>query len=231
MKLQTPPKTKKLVIFGAGEFAEVVYESFTHDSHYEVAGFAVEEAYYSKTELFGLPVVTIEEVTKHFSPDEHDVYVAVVFNKLNRLRTRLMQMAEQKGYALASYISSHAFVWPNVVMGKHCFIFEFCVVQPFAKIGDNVILWSGTHIGHHSTIGHHVFIARAIVAGCCNVGSHCFIGANATIGNDVTIGEDCFINMSAAVTKNLEGNKMYRGQPALAYRENSRQFFDIPEEK
>ena len=42
---------KKLVIVGAGEFAEIAYEYFTYDSDYEVVGFAVEKAYIKEKEL------------------------------------------------------------------------------------------------------------------------------------------------------------------------------------
>ena len=224
MQLHSPSKTKKLVIFGAGQFAEIAYELFTHDSPYEVVGFAVEGAYRKQTQLFGLPVVAIEQVIEHFSPDTHEVYVAVVFNQLNRLRARLMTQAQQQGYRLASYISSHAFVWPNVTFGKHCFVFEQNVLQPFVTIGDNAILWSGNHIGHHTRIGDHVFVSsHVVISGQCHIGNHCFIGVNTAVANEVVIGDDCYINMSSCVTRNLEANKMYRGNPAAAYHDNARQ--------
>ncbi len=41
-------KTKKLVLIGAGEFAEIAYEYFTYDSSYEVVGFSVEKEYLKK---------------------------------------------------------------------------------------------------------------------------------------------------------------------------------------
>ena len=55
-----------------------------------------------------------------------------------------------KGYAAATYVSSRAFVWHNVVLGDNVFIFESNVVQHHASIGNDVILWSGNHIGHRA---------------------------------------------------------------------------------
>ena len=229
-QFQNRQKTKKIILFGDSLFAEVAYEYFTHDSQYEVVCFAVERAYLKKDILFGLPVVAIEQVTEYFSPQEHDVYVAVINTGLNRLRARLMHLAEQQGYGLASYVSSHAFVWDNVKLGKHCFIFENNVVQPFVTIGDNVVLWSGNHIGHHTHIRDHVFISsHVVISGSCDIGNYCFIGVNSTLANDIVIGDDCFVNMSTSVTQNLDGNKMYRGQPAVAYRDGARAFFTIPD--
>ena len=77
----------------------------------------------------------------------------------------------------ASYVSPRAFVWRNVKLGEHCFIFENNVLQPFVNIGDNVVLWSGNHIGHHSKIGDHCFVSsHVVVSGFCDIGANCFLG-------------------------------------------------------
>ena len=55
---------------------------------------------------------------------EHAVSSALTYTQLNRLRARLAATAKGMGYALASYVSSRAFVWRNVELGEHCFIFE-----------------------------------------------------------------------------------------------------------
>ena len=36
----------KLVIFGAGEFAHIAHEYFSHDSDYEVVAFVVDDAFH-----------------------------------------------------------------------------------------------------------------------------------------------------------------------------------------
>ena len=89
-------KTKKLVIIGDSAFAEVAYEYFTHDSEYEVVGFAIESAYLKKNELFGLPIVPFEQIEEHFNPGEVAFYAALVYTQLNRLRTRLYQATKAK---------------------------------------------------------------------------------------------------------------------------------------
>jgi sugar O-acyltransferase (sialic acid O-acetyltransferase NeuD family) len=226
--METIAKKKRLVLFGDSLFAEVAYECFTHDSPYEVVGFAVEEAYITKTSLLGLPVVAIEKLAEVFPAVDHDVYVAIVNTQQNRLRKRLMEGALSKGYGLASYISSKADIWHNVTLGSHCFILEQNVVQPFVQIGDNVVLWSGNHVGHHSRIASHAFISsHVVISGGCSIGEYCFIGVNSALADRITIGDDCFINMATIVTRNLEANKMYRGQPAKPYRDDTRSFFNI----
>lgn len=202
----------RLVIVGDSAIAEIAYEYFTHDSLYEVIGFSVGSAYLRKRELFGLPVVPFENVEETFDPPEHDVFVAVGYAEMNRVRARLAAEAKGKGYGLASYISSHAFVWHNVELGEHAFVFEDNVVQPFVRIGNNVTLWSGNHIGHHSVIGDNCFISsHVVVSGFCAIGDNCFLGVNSTVANNVTIGRDCLIGAGANVPRDVEAGGIYAG--------------------
>jgi sugar O-acyltransferase (sialic acid O-acetyltransferase NeuD family) len=194
----------KLIIVGDSAFAEIAYEYFTHDSKYEVVAFSVEKEYLRRSELFGLPVVPFETIAESYPPDEHYFFVATVYTQLNQLRTRLYHLAKQKGYAPASYVSPHAFVWRNCEIGEHCFIFENNVIQPFAKIGDNVILWSGNHIGHHSTIQSHCFVSsHVVVSGFVEIGESCFVGVNATVANNLSIGARCLIGAGALILANV----------------------------
>src|SRR5918911_2600199 len=191
-------KTRKLVIVGDSAFAEIAYEYFTHDSPYEVVAFSVEAEYLKRQSLFGLPVVPFETLAEKYSPREHFVYAATVYTQLNRLRARLAAAAKQQGFQLASYISSRAFVWRNVEIGEHCFIFEDNTVQPFVRLGSNIVLWSGNHIGHHSVIKDHCFISsHVVVSGFVEIGESCFMGVNSTVANNVKIGNRCLVGAGA----------------------------------
>lgn len=208
-------KEHDLIIVGDSAFAEIAYEYFTHDSNYRVVAFAVEREYITKDSLFGLPVVPFEELGERFDPKAHSFYAALVYTQMNRLRTRLYQEAKAKGFKPASYISSRAFVWPNVELGEHCFIFEDNTVQPFTKIGANVVLWSGNHIGHHSVIKDNCFISsHVVVSGFCTVGANCFIGVNATFGNNLEVGDDCLIGAGALIARDVAPDTLIKGNLA-----------------
>lgn len=205
-------KTRKLVIIGDSAFAEIAYEYFTHDSEYEVVAFSVEREFLRRTELFGLPVVAFETLEDLYAPDSHHFFAANVYTQLNALRTRLYLEAKKKGYAPASYISPHAFVWRNCEIGEHCFIFENNVVQPFARIGDNVILWSGNHIGHHSVVKSNCFISsHVVVSGFVEIGESCFVGVNTTMANNINIGKNCLIGAAALVLADVPDDQTVVG--------------------
>ena len=219
---------KPLLIVGDGEFAEIACEYFTHDSEYEVAGFAVERGYMKKDTLLGHPVVAFEEVERTFAPDRHSAFVAVPYTQLNRVRARLCSAAKEKGYALASYVSSRAFVWHNVEMGENCFVFEANVVQYSVRIGNNVVLWSGNHIGHRSVIEDNCFFAsHVVVSGYCRVGENAFLGVNSTLRDQITVGRDAVIGAGAVVVKDVPERQVVRGNPAVSSGADSWELFGI----
>jgi sugar O-acyltransferase (sialic acid O-acetyltransferase NeuD family) len=221
----------KVVLVGDSLFAEIACEYFTHDSAYEVVGFAVEREYRKRDELFGLPVVDFESLPDRFPPGEHSVYVAMVYTQLNRLRSRLAGAAKELGYSLASYVSSRAFVWRNVEFGEHCFVFENNVLQPFVKVGNNVVLWSGNHIGHHTRIGDNCFIAsHVVVSGSVDVGENSFLGVNATLVNDITIGRDAWIGPDVTLTRDAPPGGVYRPARSELRDISSYQLFGIAEQ-
>lgn len=223
-------KTRKLIIVGDSAFAEIAREYFDADTLYEVVAFSVESAYLKRDRLHGLPVVPFESLEQTYSPDTHDVFVAIVYTQLNRLRTRLAHAAKGKGYRLASYISPRAFVWRNVELGEHCFIFEDNTVQPFVRIGRNVVLWSGNHIGHHSVVRDNCFISsHVVISGFCDIGENSFLGVNSTVANNVQIGRDNWIGPGVTISRSTEAGALFPAPAAEASRVTAPRFFKIKE--
>lgn len=221
---------RKLVIVGDSAIAEIAYEYFTHDSPYDVAAFTVDAAFLTRSELFGLPVVDFATLEQRFPPSGYDLFVALGYNQLNRLRTRFYRAGKERGYRFASYVSSRAFVWRNVEIGENCFVLEGNVLQPFVRVGDNVTLWSGNHIGHHSTIGSHCFIAsHVVVSGFCEIEESCFMGVNATIANNVRIARDCLVGAGATILRDTEPDRIYGAKATVPAERSARTYFRVPE--
>lgn len=206
---------KPVVIFGAGDIAEIAHFYLANDSVYEVAAFTVDGEYLKEAELCGLPVVAFEEMDKTFPPDSHDMFVALSYARVNRFRAEKCAAVKDKGYALISYISSKATLWEGLNTGENCFILEDNNIQPFVKIGNNVTLWSGNHIGHHSVIKDNSFIAsHVVISGGVTVEENCFIGVNATIRDHVTIAKNSVIGAGALILKDTQENGVYLAKEA-----------------
>lgn len=221
-------KKKKLVIVGAGETGEIAYEYFTHDSDYEVVAFSVESQYLNVDNLFDLPIVPFENLESYYDPASYEVFVAISYTKLNRVRTNLYQQSKQKGFRIATYISSKAFVWHNAEIGENCFIFENNVIQYKVKIGNNVTLWSGNHIGHRSIVHDNCFISsHVVISGYCEIEENCFFGVNSCLADHIKIDKDNVIGAGAVITRNTEYGKIYTGNPAQPSKATSLRLFKI----
>jgi len=203
--------SERIIIVGTGETAELAYEYFTHDSIYEVKGFAVDKEFRQRDDLCGLPVIDTEDLAVKYPSSNFKAFVALGAGKLNRSRRVMYLRMKSLGYSLVSYISSKAFIWRNVEFGENCFVLENNVLQPFTKIGNNVTLWSGNHVGHRSFIGDHCFISsHCVISGFCTIGESSFLGVNCTLEDNVVLGTDNFIGAGALIQKNTDERSLYQ---------------------
>lgn len=221
---------RKLVIVGAGETAMLAYEYFTFDSEYDVIAFAINEEYINERILYDLPIVPLENIQKSHPAQEYEVFIAISSGKLNRVRTEFYNKLKSMGYVLASYVSSKAFVWRNVTIGENCFILENNTLQPFVKIGDNVTLWSGNHIGHRSVVNNHCFISsHCVISGFCEIGESSFLGVNCTVEDNVILEPDNFIGAGALIQKNTIAKSFYQLKQTELSKINTHRLFKIRE--
>jgi sugar O-acyltransferase (sialic acid O-acetyltransferase NeuD family) len=201
-----------VVIFGTRDFASLAHFYLRNDSPHRVVGFTVHQQYMPESAEFeGLPVVPLEELDERFPPDAVQAFAPLSHRRMNRMREEVYRALKDRGYSLISYISSRATRFPESPIGENCFVLEDNTIQPFVSVGNNVVLWSGNHIGHHSVIHDHVFVtSHVVVSGHCVVGSHCFLGVNATIKDQVTLGEGTLVGMGALVAKNSDPWTIYK---------------------
>lgn len=205
----------KVVIFGILDTAELAHYYLEHDSEHEVAAFTVNREYLKDESFKGLPLVAFEDVETLFPPTEYAFFAPMTGRNMNRNREAIYQSAKAKGYTCISYISSHATILDRSVVGENCFILEDNTIQPFTTIGNNVVLWSGNHIGHHGQIKDHVFFtSHVVLSGHCIVESYSFFGVNSTIRDYTHIAQGTLVGMAAAITKETEEWGIYIGNPA-----------------
>lgn len=207
---------RKLVIFGSGALAELANFYFSHDSDFEVMGFTVDDEYIKSDEFLNRPCVPVSQLVNVFPPDTHSLFIAIGYSNLNASRIAKYQLAKSLGYRLASYVSSKAHQWSNnLSVGENVMIMEGNTIMPFCQIGNNVLIWIGNILSHHSIIGDHTCITSHVsLGGCVTVGERCFFGLNSTIRDSIKIADGTVIAAAANVIKNTESNGVYMGNPA-----------------
>jgi sugar O-acyltransferase (sialic acid O-acetyltransferase NeuD family) len=204
---------KKVVLFGNGQMTSMVCFYLTHDSSFEVAAFTVDEEYIQGDTLLGLPVVRFEDIELRYPPSEFQMLIPISYRNMNQLRAEKYRQAKAKEYQLINYISSRAMTWPGLRIGDNCIILEGCVVQPFANLGNNVIMGGSSMVGHDSVIGDHCFLAPgAVTLGSVLVGPYCFLGANSTIRDGITLGAECLVGAGVTISRNTQEKQVFVSQ-------------------
>lgn len=200
------------MIFGCGHIGQLAHYYFGTDSDFEIVGFTIDAAYMTESRFCGLPVVPFEDIQNQYPPADYECFVALSYSKLNAVRMEKYLQAKALGYRLASYISSRAILLNDGNVGENCLVLEDNTIQPFSTIGNNVTLWSGNHIGHHSVISDHCFISsHVVVSGGVHIGERCFVGVNATLRDHIRIGDRCVIGAGALLLEDAQPDGVYVG--------------------
>lgn len=206
---------KPVVIFGLGSYARVAKVYLEADSDYRVVAFTANAQYIKEETLLGVPVVPFETLDQTHPPDNYTMLVAMGASGMNTHRAQIYQQCKLMNYDFVRYVNSTVKLWGEVEIGENTFIFENNVIQPFVKISDNTVLWSGNHIGHDSTIGNHVFItSHVVISGHCTIGDHCFLGVNATLIDQVTLAPYTLVGAGALITRDTDEKSAHIGTRA-----------------
>lgn len=219
---------KQIIIFGLGKIAEVVYYYMKNETGFEVIAFTVDKKYVPGKEFLNLPVIPFEDIQDNYSPKIYSMFVALGYQNLNSLRTTKLQEAKAKGYEIISYVNKNSGVLKDTLYGENCFIMHNVSIHPRVKIGNNVFVWSGAVICHHSVIEDNCWItAGANIMGGVQLGENTFVAGNAMISHSVSVGKRCFIGANTLVTKNLKDEQVVISNPTPVFRLNTDQFLEI----
>lgn len=204
----------RVVVFGVGQIAEMVSFFIETDTSHEIAAYTLDRSFMECETFRGKPVIAWEDLEKKYPPSKYELFCPISYRGLNVLRQTKYEEGKARGYRFINYIHSSSLVYAES-MGDNCMILENCVVQPGVKVGNNVILWSSTHIGHHSVIGDHCFIAgNGGVSGNVTLGCSCFLGGGSLVSDNVRIGARCIVGIGARVVENMDDEAVAVGDKA-----------------
>ena len=199
-----------IVIVGLGSQARLAKFYFERDTVFRVVAFTADSQYIEEEEFCGLPIVPIESVSSKFPPNDFSAFVAVGYNNMNSVRAELCKRMLDFGYILESYISPRCTILTDENVGYNCFILEENTIQPFVKIGNNVTMWSGNHIGHDVEIKDHCFVtSHVVISGFTKVGEYSFLGVNSTLRDSIEIGSKNLIGAGAVIMQSTKDEAVW----------------------
>lgn len=199
---------KPLLVFGAGQVAEVFGDYLTRSGIPPDAYVVTGNFFEPNKRINGVPVIAWEDMPQR---PAHFV-VGMSFRGLNKPRAEKFELMRSMGYSPLTYRHSMVGQSPSAHIGAGSFVMDLNNLQAKVEIGENVIAWSGSHFGHHCKIGSHCFIAsHAVISGAVEIGERTFVGVNATIADGVKIGSDCIIGAGAMITEDCAAGGVYPG--------------------
>lgn len=212
---------KPVIVFGTGDFADIVSFLLENKMQRTIAAYAVHERYRSGDLWRNRPLVSLEESAALYPPTDFDAVLAVIGRKMFRQREELFMEIGDKGYSLINVVDPSAAVDTEAV-GRSNIIFSNVSVEAHCRIGDGNIIWHNTVLPHHNRVGNFNNLAPSVsLSGYSTVGNHCFIGNNVCIKNRIHVPDYCFIGAGAYVSGQLKENTVMVPPRSLVLEEKS----------
>ncbi len=193
---------KKLIIFGNTDFARLLLWYIKNDTNREAVCFCADQEYITEKVFCGLSVENFEGIESKYSPDSHEILIAIGNNKMNDIRKKIFYSCKQKGYTIASYIHSSCNIHSNNI-GEGNIILENTLVYPFSKIGNGNLLWDHVLISHDCVVGDfNTFSSYADLCGYVTINNNGYFGKHCILNDYVKIADYTLVGAGAYVKEN-----------------------------
>jgi sugar O-acyltransferase (sialic acid O-acetyltransferase NeuD family) len=204
----------KIIIFGNGSFAKLMYHFLSNDTKHDVIAFCVDKEFLDNEKILNLPVISSEVIKDLYPPCNHHFLIAVGYSNM-RLRKKLFEKIKSLDYKCINYIHSEAIVDKSTTLGENNIILAGTIIEPFVTISDNNIFWSSVNISHNVSINSHSFFAsQSLIGGFTQIKDNCFLGFNSTVIQNLIIREESLIGANSILLKTTNKHSKYIGSPA-----------------
>jgi UDP-perosamine 4-acetyltransferase len=209
---------EKIALIGAGGHAGVVLDIIHGIGCYQVLGVVDESAAAAQT--LGLPWLGNDGVLPELrSQGITTVAMGIGGFRDNKLRRRIFTLVKDLGFRVATLIHPTAILSSTVTVGEGCVIFAGVVINPRARLGNNVIVATRSSVDHETVVEDHVLISAGVSAGAqVHVGEEALIAIGACIVSNVKIGRRSVVGAGCVVIRDVEEGVLVVGNPARVVR-------------
>ncbi len=208
--------TRRILILGAGTFAQAMADSISEIEETEVVGFVDIRGYRERdARIAGLPVLQVNDLGAMTGTHE------LIFGIGTTRRAGYLKQLEAYAFRFATLVHPTTYVAPTASVGEGTFVAEGVIVAPYSRIASHVTINRGATIGHHVRVGSFTMIGPgANIAGNMEIGAGVYVGIGATIIDHIAVGDDAVVGAGAVVVRDVASATQVVGVPARVVRTN-----------
>lgn len=216
---------EKLIILGARQHAKVlvaIIEEF-YSKDLEIVGFLDDDPQLSGKKLVGYHIlgklIDIQRIIREYNITCGTIGIS---NRYMHLRAELFNQLESLGLVVPSLIHERAYISKLASLGEGVILNPGVVINSYAKVGNNTVIYSNTAIEHETVLSDNVYIGPGVnFSSNARVGQNTFIGAGAIIIPDIVIGSNVIVGTGTVVINDIPDNVTVAGVPGKVIKNSS----------
>jgi acetyltransferase EpsM len=204
----------RILIVGAGGHAHVVADAIRRlaraGEDVAIVGLLDDAPCLHGTAVLGSPVLGAMAAIGEIA---HDACVVAVGN--NGVRRELYDRLAGQGERFATIVHPTAVIGAGVAIGAGTFVAAQAVLNPEARLGENVIVNTAAIVEHHCVVGAHAHVAPgARLGGQAAVEEGVLVGIGATVMPRCSVGAWSTVGAGSVVHRPVPPNVIVIGVPA-----------------
>lgn len=210
---------KKIVVLGGIGNGSVIAAAIknansAHNSEWAFAGYLNDREIKGNL-IDGMPVLgNLSEVGKYLEAGYYFINTILRIDGQQE-RIELFESLNIPDERLALFIHPSSYIAEGVVLGPGSVVMPQVSISPGTVFGKCNIIMVNSLIGHNNVIGNYChFAAHSCVGAYLKIGDGVHVGLNATIRENLIIGRNSAIGMGSVLTKNVNENEIWAGNPA-----------------
>ena len=135
-----------------------------------------------------------------------------------KLRKKIIEDTKIPIKFFPNIIHPTAIVNEDIKIGKGNIIHSHVTISRDVEISNFVNILPKVTINHDVKINSYSIInSNTILSGNIEIGESCYLGQGSNFRDHISVGEKTLVGMGSVVTKNLNKNSIYIGNPAKIY--------------
>jgi UDP-perosamine 4-acetyltransferase len=203
-----------LIIVGNGGHAKVVIDILEERGEYNILGIITK----NKSDEIGIGCYEIlgdDNLLKElFNKGVKVAVMGIGGYTDNSLRKRIYENLKKIGFQVISAIHPTASISRTVLMGEGNVVFSGVVINPYVRLGNNIIVATGSTIDHDTVIKDHSFISAGVTVGAeTKIEEEVLLALGSKVISGVTICKGAMIGAGCVITGNICEPGTYVGVP------------------